>query len=143
MFRTSPASRFVGVAAVAAGLLSAPSARAYCRATPCAPASGACKTDAHGCATEGPKLYWPEGRISLSVDDGGSILRNISGDDAAAAVSEALAAWGGAACAEGGPHSLKAKVTQVAGAQAAFNGGGPNESVVLFIDAAWPYESKA
>jgi hypothetical protein len=132
------------VATVVAGALFTPAkARAFCRATPCDPSSGTCKTDAHGCSTEGPHLYWPGGKVRLNVDDGGSPLRGISGDDAVAAVSEALGAWQTATC-KGGEHPvLSTKVTQVSGAKAGFASSGANQSVVLFRDDLWPYEQNA
>jgi hypothetical protein len=83
--------------------------------------------------------------VRLSVDGGGSLLRHISGDDALAAVSEALSQWTNATCNSKKEHpAIDAAVELIAaGATAKFNSRGANESVVLYRDDIWPYGNKA
>ena len=129
------------VLAVSAGI-STP-AFAYCRATACDPSKMDCGQSAQGCQTEGNVLRWKNGDVELAVDEAGSMFRGISGEDTQRAVEDALTIWMSADCPKGGHPSFTGGTTLAAGLHAGFVDAGTNESVVVYVDGPWPYETGA
>jgi hypothetical protein len=119
-------------------------AGAFCRATTCNRDKTDCQIDAHGCATLGVPTWWADGRVTLSVDSAGSLLRRVSGDDLEAALEAAFDAWRSARCDDGGTPSITVEpLTIVTGHETGFDGAGPNENLVIFRDSNWRYEASA
>src|SRR5688572_23914496 len=87
------------IAIVSTLLVIAPDVRAFCRAHTCDVRSSSCSVNARGCVTDGYALFWQDGRASFTIDSRGSVLRQITGDQALAALARALDSWMGASCA--------------------------------------------
>jgi hypothetical protein len=118
-------------------------ALAYCRATTCDPSMGSCGKSAHACQTKGVPLQWKDGSIELLVDKAGSQSLGISGADTQQAVEAAFSTWMSADCPGGGHPSFTANTELESGLRADYSEDGPNQSVVLYEDGRWPYETGA
>jgi hypothetical protein len=119
------------------------SAFAYCRATTCDPSTTDCGMSAHGCQTKGDPLKWKDGSVELLVDKSGSITLGISGADTQQAVESVLSTWMSADCPGGGHPSFTGNTELKSGLKAEYTDSGPNQNVVVYEDAAWPYETGA
>jgi MYXO-CTERM domain-containing protein len=139
----SSARALLALTAILGAVTHSRAAFAFCRTTACDPSKGDCGNSAHGCQTKGTPLAWKDGDVELLVDEGGSVLRNISGADTQTAVESALSTWMSADCPGGGHPSFTANTQLKANLKAEFNENGANQSVVAYLDETWPYETGA
>jgi hypothetical protein len=140
-------SKFISVPACLAficGVTLAGEALAFCRTTTCDPGHDDCSLDEHGCNTEGVPVYWEGGTTALSVAAEGSPLQGISADDLEAATSAATETWQNATCAGSKKPALQiAAPALIEHPVVGFDGDGPNENVVVFVDDGWDHEADA
>lgn len=118
-------------------------ALAYCRATTCDPSMTSCGKSAHGCQTKGVPIQWKDGSVELLVDRAGSMMLGISGDDTQQAVERAFSTWMSADCPGGGHPSFAANTELKSGLEVDYTDSGTNQSVVVYQDGTWPYETGA
>jgi hypothetical protein len=121
---------------VASPLLVARDADAYCRTTTVpVPAS---YSPTKGCFTQGLPLFWRNACISYSPARAAS--SRVPLDVAAPLFEQAFAKWTGSTCASGGAPGIAVSATEpVDCAEVRYNQNGPNQNVIVFRDADWPY----
>ena len=131
-------NRWAATAATAVALSTGP-AGAYCRTTTCDDVE-TCRTDRHGCRSEGVPLYWPGGKLTVWSSAEGSVIRGISGDVTERVVSEAFSSWMEATCESGFPPGLEVETPgQIPNLRATKDG----INVVVFVDEEWPHQAAA
>lgn len=133
--------RFRDVSLVAAMLLAAPRAEAFCRTTTKAapPDYDAVGT---GCWPEGIPLFWRNACVGYSMQESGS--RKISYQDASNALSTAFTQWTGTTCPTDGKGRSRTSIDvrdlgPAACAQVEYKSGVANQNVVIFRDESWKY----
>ena len=130
----------VGTAGViAAALLGAGTASAFCQATTCDPSQARCAPDKQNCLTVGAALSWASNCITVSVQAAGAPKQHIDYEAAFASVGRAFAAWTSAGCAGGAP-SLQVQVEgPISCGASEYNPDRGNANVVVFREDTWPY----
>jgi len=130
--------------AAAAGFAFALSAHAsaYCLTYTCDPNKGECAANEHtGCLEGGKALYWASSVVSFDVQQDGSKLQDISYDQLHEVVINAFQRWMDATCDDGNPPSISlVDFGKVACAKPEYNKSQPNQNVITFHDAEWPYK---
>jgi hypothetical protein len=113
------------------------SVHAYCRTTttPLPPSY----SPTRGCFSEGLLLYWRNACVSYSVQQDGT--SKISLAEASAVIDASFAAWTTVTCPDSGAGvGIGASSTApVACDKVRYNSSGPNQNLVVFREAAWPY----
>ena len=124
--------------------LVAPTARAFCREATGTPAPGYDPTT-QGCF--GPNLmplYWKNLCVGYSLQRDASPLRGISIDQATAVAAQAFATWSATACSGGGMPSVTAVDNGPVDCDLVqYNKDQPNQHVIVFRDAGWPYDDSS
>jgi MYXO-CTERM domain-containing protein len=129
--------------ALAAALVSAPPAAAFCPTTTCdqtAPPDdeNACRL-VDGCLVGGHRLHWQPACISYSVQEDGSARLDISYQVANRIIGNAFDKWTASDC-DGQQPSLQVFPTEpVSCARQEYNQNGPNANLWVFRDEGWPY----
>jgi hypothetical protein len=116
-------------------------ASAYCLTYTCDAKKEHCPLDSEtGCNIGGKALYWSSSVVSFDVQQDGSKLRDISYDQLHTVVRSAFQTWVNAICSDGnGPSISLADFGKVACAKPEYNKTQPNQNVITFHDAEWPY----
>lgn len=128
--------RRASVAAVFAAVLGLPSlASAYCRTTTVpVPAS---YSPTRGCFAGGLALYWKGQCITYSTNKARS--ERVTLAQASATMQQAFATWTSQQCG-GAPVGINVSATDpVVCADVRYNQNGPNQNLIVFRDATWPY----
>jgi len=99
-----------------------------------------------GCWTQGLPLYWANACVSYDVQEGAS--QQISYDEAATGIATAFSKWTQTVCpgADGGAGRVSIDVRDfgpVACDLVEYDQTGPNQHVILFRDASWPYDDSS
>ena len=117
-------------------------AAAYCLTFTCDPAKNECKPNEQtGCLEGGKALHWASSVVSFDVQQDGSKLQNISHDQLHEVVVNAFQRWMEATCDDGNPPSISlVDFGKVACAKPEYNKAQPNQNVITFHDAKWPYK---
>lgn len=135
------ASAWLGVVSVAALMLGAGRASAFCRTTTCDPNNPKqnCVLDKQFCETSGTPLAWRSSCVGVTVQQMGSPQRGFSYDDIAGVVETAFGAWVHASC-DGKPPSIEVQLMgPVECGLSEYNSDAANANIVLFRDGPWPY----
>lgn len=136
----SAARLALSAALLAASLVSAGAAHAYCLTHGCNEATQDCETDENGCLVSGPLLYWESECVSFDVQQDGSARRGIDYDSARDAIHEAFSEWLNADCGGGlGPSIRVEDYGPVECRKAEYNQQAGNANIVMFRDDSWPY----
>lgn len=136
LFRILPGA----AAAAFAFALSAHSA-AYCLTYTCDTKKEDCPIE-NGCNVGGHPLYWASSVVSFDVQQDGSKLRNISYDQLHEVVTNAFQRWVDAVCEDGNHPSISlADFGKVSCNKPEYNKTQPNQNVITFHDAKWPYQN--
>jgi MYXO-CTERM domain-containing protein len=136
------------VSAFAAVLLASPSAGAFCRTVTATPPAGYDPATL-GCfdSQGGPgvyDVYWANLCVGYSVNNAGSAVRGISYDQAKTVADAAFAEWAAVTCPSGGHPSVTAQDQGgVDCAKVEYNMSEPNQHVIMFDDANWPYSDSS
>jgi hypothetical protein len=118
---------------VLAVLLASQPAAAFCRSTTCD--GETCKTDGDECVAEGLPLFWPEGKLAVSVSAEGSLPDGITGEETEQIAREAFSKWQAATCADGLHPGLRFEfLGQVEGA---VSDRIDHVNLVTFVDSNW------
>lgn len=144
--------RLRGVSLVALALVATTStAHGFCRTTTCNRSTddARCEPDENGCSQTGQPLFWGKPCSTFSVQEEGSVLRNISYDTAQTIAGDVFQRWTSAGCEPGLPKIGVVSTGPVSCRHAEYNTtqlvagavvpAGPNANVILFLDEAWPY----
>ncbi|HYQ14582.1 MAG TPA: matrixin family metalloprotease, partial [Polyangiaceae bacterium] len=134
--------RAAAFCALAAALLSAPSAWAFCRTTTCNPNDPKqdCQLDDAGvCVASGIPLGWRSSCVTVAVQQMGSPSNGFSADDVGNVVEQGFAAWLNAGCAGGKPSIDVKLIGTVECGESEYNKVGGNANIVLFRETEWPY----
>lgn len=118
-------------------LLAAPGeARAFCRTTTTPiPAS---YSPTRGCFTDGLFLFWRNACVSYSLNQDGT--SRVTYEEAASVIDASFATWTTAACASGNVFGLTlSSRSPVAADQVRYNNDSPNQNLIVFREAEWPY----
>jgi hypothetical protein len=129
--------------AVAAPLLTAKTAAAFCRSTTCVIADEDCTIDRNGCVEDGFPLRWGTGCVTFAVEADGSPRWDIEFEQARQAARGAFTAWVSARCSDRSDHpslgavdlgAVECDVPQ-------YNDKPPlpNANSIVFRDDEWPY----
>jgi MYXO-CTERM domain-containing protein len=129
-----------------AGLLCAPSARAYCRTTS-TPVPAGYDPTVHGCWTQGKPLAWKASRAPYGVSAAAS--NQVSLADATRIADLAFDAWNSASCPDGAPNVQAYDDGPVSSVPEASDCSNSNtcdaatHDVIVFDDAMWPHDDPA
>lgn len=138
------AARLAAGGAIAAALVFARPARAFCRTvTEAPPADWNLATQGCFAGSAGAKaLYWKNVCVGYSLQKEAS--RQVTLEQATAVVAQAFEAWSSAACGEGGRPSLRAfDQGPVVCGKVQYNKDQANQNVIVFRDDAWPYSASS
>ncbi len=129
-----------GAAALALALVLSPApALAFCRSTACPPGAS-CGTDASGCPTAAPPLFWRTACVGFSFQ--GDLSANYPRQPLREAVRQGFLAWVDVECPKGGRAGVTfVERPDVSCDRVEFNEEGPNANVVLFQDDEFDYSS--
>jgi len=119
-------------AALALFLTSGPAA-AFCRATTCEPKE-TCQHDDQECVREGLPLFWPGGRLAVSVSAAGSV-DGITGEQTEEIARMAFSAWQAATCADGLHPGLRLQF--VGQRQTTKADRTDHLNLITFVDSNW------
>jgi hypothetical protein len=128
-------------------VLHASAARAFCRAITASappgydPAARGCFAAPSGDAVY--ELYWKNLCVGYSLQRDGSPLRHITLDQASRVVATAFAQWTSAACNGGAPGVHADDLGPVQCDHVEYNKSQPNQHVIVFRDAGWPYNDSS
>jgi MYXO-CTERM domain-containing protein len=122
---------------VAALVLAAPSARAYCRTTTVDPDPAFVPTADRPCWDQGIPIAWKNASVDYVLQEDAS--KQVTLAEARAALDGAFAQWTTAACPAGEPNIE----VRYAGATASRAVAYDHANVVMFDDAKWPYAHAA
>ncbi|HKO54109.1 MAG TPA: matrixin family metalloprotease [Polyangiaceae bacterium] len=116
---------------------------AYCLTYTCDASKEDCPRDPQtGCNVGGKPLFWASSVISFDVQQDGSKTQNISYDQLHEAVVNAFQRWLDAPCDDShGPSIKLADFGKVECAKPEYNKTQPNQNVITFHDAEWPYKN--
>lgn len=111
-------------------------AHAYCRTvTTPIPAS---YSPRNGCFKDGLYLFWKNACVSFSVN--ANATSKVPYDVAAPIIEKSFASWQDATCPSGGGLGLSfTSRSPVDADEVRYNTNGPNQNLVVFREAAWPY----
>lgn len=127
-------------AAAFAFALSANSA-AYCLTYTCDAKKEACPIE-NGCNVGGHPLYWASDVVSFDVQKDGSKRQDISYDQLHTVVTNAFQRWVDVVCEDGNhPSIVLADFGPVSCNKPEYNKAQPNQNVITFHDAQWPYKN--
>jgi hypothetical protein len=128
------------VLSLAAAVLSAKSARAYCRTAAC---GKDCALDPITNCPQGTPIWWPQYCVSYSMQYQAS--KRVDLEKATAAAEKAFYVWQNAACPGGGVPSVKIdhRFGQVACKVHEYNQVDGNANIIMFHDDVWPYTGGA
>jgi len=113
---------------------------AYCLTYTCDQKKERCPTNEEGCNVGGHKLFWASSVVSWDVQKDGSKRQGISYDQLNEVVSNAFQRWEAADCGDGVHPSISlTDFGAVACAKPEYNKDKPNQNVITFHDAEWPY----
>jgi hypothetical protein len=138
------ASRLLLAAAAASFALAlAAHSQAYCLTYTCDANKENCPTDSQtGCNVGGKPLFWASSMVSFSVQKDGSKRQNISADQLYTVVENAFRRWVNATCSDGNYPSISlVDFGKVECAKPEYNKAQPNQNVITFHDAEWPYKN--
>ncbi len=126
--------------ALAAGLVHAQGAEAFCRTNSCDTKLGdVCTEDADGCLQGGVPLYWPSSCVSFAVHQGGSPNNDITALEFEAVIRQAFDTWQGADCGGGKTPSIHAEGLGLLECdQVEYNLKAGNANIYVFRDEVWP-----
>ena len=137
LFRILP-----GAAAAAFAFAISAHSAAYCLTYTCDANKGSCPTDENGCNIGGHPLFWASPVVSFDVQQDGSKLRNISYDQLHEVVTNAFQRWVDVVCEDGNHPSISlADFGKVSCNKPEYNKTQPNQNVITFHDAQWPYKN--
>jgi len=137
LFRILP-----GAAAAAFAFAISAHSSAYCLTYTCDANKGTCPIDENGCNIGGHPLFWANSVVSFDVQKDGSKLRNISYDQLHEVVTNAFQRWVDAVCEDGNHPSISlADFGPVSCNKPEYNKTQPNQNVITFHDAKWPYQN--
>ncbi len=99
-----------------------------------------------GCWTNGYKLYWKNACVSYDLQKDAS--RNMSYDDAAAAIATAFSRWTGAACSSSAGGLSRASIDvrdfgPIDCGTVEYNQYGPNQHTIVFRDDSWDHSDSS
>jgi len=117
---------------------------AYCLTYTCDAKKGECSYEPEtGCYVGGNPLHWASSVVSYDVQQDGSKSQNIGYDELHGVVAEAFQRWQEVSCDEEGTHPSIQVVDfgKVACAKPEYNKAQPNQNVITFHDAEWPYQN--
>ncbi|HYP98091.1 MAG TPA: matrixin family metalloprotease [Polyangiaceae bacterium] len=127
-------------AAAFAFALSAHSA-AYCLTYTCDLKKESCPIE-NGCNVGGHPLYWASDVVSFDVQKDGSKVQDISYDQLHTVVTSAFKRWVDVDCGDGSHPSISlADFGKVSCNKPEYNKSQPNQNVITFHDATWPYQN--
>jgi len=136
LFRVLPSA----AAAAFAFAISANSA-AFCRTYTCDTKKEDCPMEA-GCNVGGNPLFWARSVVSFDVQRDGSKRQGISYDQLHTVVRNAFQRWVNADCGDGlHPSIIPADYDKVSCNKPEYNKTQPNQNVITFHDAEWPYQN--
>ncbi len=132
---------YLGAAGLAAALLSAPSAQAFCRTTTCDPnkLTDNCQKDSNTCVVTGKPLAWRSSCVTVGVQTMGSPSNGLGFDDVAPLVEQAFGAWLAADCGNGRPSISVQMLGAIECGVSEYNSDVGNTNLVLFRENEWPY----
>jgi hypothetical protein len=138
-------SWFLTTAGVVTALLTAPTARAFCRTTTCDPNKPAdhCQLDANACVVTGKALGWRSSCVTVGVQRMGSPHNGFSYDDVAPLVAQAFGVWMQADCGSGTPSIDVQMLGPIECGVSEYNSDVANANIVLFREDEWPYVGAA
>jgi len=118
-------------------------ASAYCLTYTCDPKKNECTFNPQtGCLEGGKALYWASSVVSFDVQQDGSKLQNISHEQLHEVVVSAFQRWMDVTCEDGNPPSISlVDFGKVECAKPEYNKSQPNQNVITFHDAKWPYKN--
>ncbi len=139
-------ARLVSRAAVALGILAAPTAaHAFCRTTT-VPVMADFQPRPDKCWDQGVPLFWRNSCVSYSVQRSAS--RQVAFEDAANNISKAFTKWTGSACPTEGTGRSRVSIDvrdlgPVDCGEVNYNQSGGNQNVIVFRDDTWPHHDSS
>ena len=116
---------------------------AYCQAKTC-PANQSCPRDFEsGCSESGLPISWQRTCVGFSVAEAGAPKSDISAEQLADVVQDAIDIWSDVSCAEQEVDLDLLYLGPIACGEAAYNPNQGNANVVSFLNETWPYGQSA
>ena len=129
------------VAAAAFAFAVSAHSAAYCLTYTCDLKKESCPIE-NGCNVGGHPLYWASSVVSFDVQKDGSKLQDISYDQLHTVVTNAFQRWVDVVCEDGNHPSISlADFGKVSCNKPEYNKNQPNQNVITFHDATWPYQN--
>jgi Matrixin len=136
--------RLAGVACMVGVTGATSNAAAFCREITASPPAGYDPV-AQGCfgaqASGVFEVYWKNLCVGYSLQKDAST--QVTLDQATQVAAQAFAAWSGATCGGGSPSITAVDEGPVDCALVQYNEDQPNQHVIIFRDAAWPYSDSS
>lgn len=128
--------RFLATVVLAASVLGAGEAAAFCRSTTC---TGECPRDEYGCKTTGKKLFWPTRCVGYSLQTDGTV--NIPMVQVRKVIAASFIAWNEVECSDGEIATMSfGELDEVGCNRTEYNEDSGNANVVVFQDNNWDYK---